>query len=398
MDAEVVIVGGGIGGATLATLLARAGRDVLVLERETTFKDRIRGENILPWGVATARRLGVLDDLLAAGGRLVPFFNMYTMGVQTERRPLPQTTPGGDGCLNMYHPDLQEALLAGARKAGARVQRGAAVQGLIERDDRWAVRFSGNGPEQTVDARLVVGADGRFSKMRQWGGFSVQRDPENLRIAGTMVQGTVVPDDGAYLCVGPGVAAFIAPLGDERARMYFVYPGATGDRKLSGREKTAAFLEACRSTGAPGAWFDGVDVIGPLAEFEGNDQWVTAAAKPGLALIGDAAGATDPSWGSGLSKTLLDVESLATCLGQTADLDAGLGRYAAAHADHYGKLHDILGWMTQLVWSAGPEADARRARVFPRMGQDPTGFPDAVGQGPFGPCDAQARRLILGEA
>jgi hypothetical protein len=67
------------------------------------------------------------------------------------------------------------------------------------------------------------------------------------------------------------------------------------------------------------------------------------------------------------------------------------------HDDYFGNLHNILSWMTALIWSGGPEADARRARVFSRMQHDPTGFPDPAGQGPFGPCDERARRLLLGE-
>jgi 2-polyprenyl-6-methoxyphenol hydroxylase-like FAD-dependent oxidoreductase len=397
MSYDVIVVGGGVAGASLATVLGRRGKRVLVLEREPRFKDRVRGENMLPWGVATARRLGVIDDLVAAGGHSVPFFNMYAMGTQTEHRPLPDTTPSREGCLDMYHPDLQETLLAGAVKAGAEVKRGASVQGISERGGTWSVAFAEDGQQRSVSARVVVGADGRFSKMREWGGFSVQRDPEHLRIAGTMVEGTTVPDDGAYLCMGEGFGTFIAPLGKRRARMYFVYISAMGDRKLSGKDKVPEFLDACRSTGAPGEWYDGVEVTGPLAEFEGADQWVTSPSKPGLALIGDAAAATDPSWGSGLSKTMLDVENLATRLGETDDWDAALERYAAEHNDYYGKLHNILSWMTTLVWSGGPAADERRARVFPRMQTDPTGFPDSVGQGPFGPSDDRARRLVLGE-
>src|SRR5690349_19044111 len=103
MNADVIVVGGGLAGSTLATVLVRQRRKVLVLERETVFKDRVRGENMLPWGAAAARRLGVLDDLVAAGGHRVPFFNIYAMGHQTEHRPLPQTTPSGEACLNMYH-------------------------------------------------------------------------------------------------------------------------------------------------------------------------------------------------------------------------------------------------------------------------------------------------------
>ena len=100
MDLDVITIGGGVGGSTLASALARSGRQVVVLEREREFKDRVRGENILPWGVAAARRLGVLDELLAAGGHQVPFFNVYFMGTQTEHRPFPTTTPTGEAALN----------------------------------------------------------------------------------------------------------------------------------------------------------------------------------------------------------------------------------------------------------------------------------------------------------
>ncbi len=398
MGLDVVVVGGGLAGSTLATVLARQGRNVLVLERETTFKDRVRGESMLPWGVAAARRLGVLGDLVAAGGRSVPFFNTYAMGTQTEHRPLPETTPTREGSLNMYHPDLQETLLAGAVKAGADVKRGAVVQRVSETDGNWTVAFVQDGASHSVTARLAVGADGRVSQMRAWGGFTVKRDPEHLRIAGTILRGTNVPDDGTHLCLGPGIAAFIAPLGNGRARVYFIYVGAMGDRKLSSADKVPAFLDACRATGAPAEWFDGVEATGPLAEFEGADQSVPSPSKPGLALIGDAASSTDPSWGSGLSKTLLDVENLTTRLAETDDWAAALKRYATEHDSYYGKLHDILSWMTELIWSGGPAADERRARVFPRLRADPTGFPDAIGQGPFGPSDEHARRLILGEA
>ena len=146
--------------------------------------------------------------------------------------------------------------------------------------------------------------------MREWGGFAVKRDPENLRIAGTMVQGTPVPDDGVHLCIGPGIATFIAPLGNRRARMYFVYLVGAGrsevERQGQGPRvpRRRAGRRARRASG-----LTGVEVIGPLAEFEGADQSVPSPSKRGLALIGDAAAATDPSWGCGLSKTMVDVEN-----------------------------------------------------------------------------------------
>jgi len=276
------------------------------------------------------------------------------------------------------------------------VKRGASVREIAEVDGRYSVTYVENDTPQTVTARLVVGADGRSSKLREWGGFTVTRDPDNLRIAGTILENANVPDDGIVFGIGPGFAAFLAPLGKKRVRAYFIYPGASGDRKLSGKEKVATFLDGVRKTMLPASWFENVTATGPLAEFEGADHWVTSPAKRGLALIGDAAAATDPSWGCGLSKTMLDIETLSKCLLETDDWGAALAKYAKEHDDLYMKLHNILGWMTQLFWTPGPEADARREKVNGKMAVNPMAYPDAAGLGPFGPCDETARRLLLG--
>jgi 2-polyprenyl-6-methoxyphenol hydroxylase-like FAD-dependent oxidoreductase len=155
-------------------------------------------------------------------------------------------------------------------------------------------------------------------------------------------------------------------------------------------------LQLVQAVGIPESWLAGAESIGPLAEFEGADRWVETPAKNGVVLVGDAAASSDPSWGSGLSLTLLDVEHLANALRSTNDWNEALERYAKEHDEYYGALHRILAWMTELFWTPGPEADERRGRVLPRWNQDPTGFPDASGAGPFGPSDEKARRLILG--
>jgi len=113
-------------------------------------------------------------------------------------------------------------------------------------------------------------------------------------------------------------------------------------------------------------------------------------------LIGDAAGASDPSWGSGLSVTLLDVEHLGSALQSCDDWNVAIAHYAREHDRYYAALHRIHTWMTDLAWTPGPEADARRERVMPKWIAQVEGFPDLVGQGPFGPSDEQARRMMLG--
>jgi choline dehydrogenase-like flavoprotein len=65
---DVVIVGGGIGGSALATVLAREGIAAAIIEKSTVHVDQVRGEWIAPWGVAETQRLGLYDLLLEAGG------------------------------------------------------------------------------------------------------------------------------------------------------------------------------------------------------------------------------------------------------------------------------------------------------------------------------------------
>jgi 2-polyprenyl-6-methoxyphenol hydroxylase-like FAD-dependent oxidoreductase len=397
MDFDVITIGGGFAGSTLAAVLAAAGHKVLVLEREGRFKDRVRGENMVPWGVAAARRLGILDHLLAAGGHRPRNWITYMFGDPVNRRDLAQTTPHGEVSLNMYHPSMQEVLLERARSLGVEVRRGANVIGIETgpRRDPMVV-FEHQGTRQTLSARVVVGADGRVSQVCGWLEFEVHRNPDLLVIAGALMQGIEAPDDAVHLMFGAGCASLVAPLGDHRARIYYVYPGVYGRRGLSGKDKIQEFVRTCIAAGVPRSWTNGAEAIGPLAEFNGADHWIESLTKNGVALIGDAAASSDPSWGCGLSLTLLDVEHLANALCATENWSEALDRYAKAHDEYYSALHRILGWMTELTWTPGHEADQRRSRVFPRMMSDPRGFPDSIGLGPFGPSDEQARRLVLG--
>jgi 2-polyprenyl-6-methoxyphenol hydroxylase-like FAD-dependent oxidoreductase len=64
MDYDLAIVGGGLAGSSLGMALAKTGARVLIVEREAQFRDRVRGEGVLPWGVAEAQELGIYQPLL----------------------------------------------------------------------------------------------------------------------------------------------------------------------------------------------------------------------------------------------------------------------------------------------------------------------------------------------
>ena len=393
---DVITIGGGLAGATLAKNLAEHGYRVLVLERETGFRDRVRGEQMHPWGVAEARALGIYDHLAATCGHQTRMWLTYQGTTLVESRDLAATTPHGVGSFNCYHSAMQEAVLNLAAEAGAEVRRGITVEGMVPGSPS-SVQVCVNGKRSVLQARLLVGADGRASQVRRWGGFTVNHDPDGLVIAGTLLEATPVPDDATFAVRGTDGFVLMAPLGNQRARTYFISPKSEGRRPLSGDAQIPAFLAACRNTGAPAAWFDQATIAGPLAQFNGADHWVDHPAKEGVVLVGDAAAASDPSYGCGLSLTLMGVRHLRDCLLSIPDWRAASEQYAREHARYYGAVHRITSWFRVLRWSTGPAADERRSRMLVRAAAEPSRMPDLLGLGPEAPSDEATRRFILGE-
>jgi 2-polyprenyl-6-methoxyphenol hydroxylase-like FAD-dependent oxidoreductase len=388
MGYDLIVVGGGLGGAALGCGMAAAGARVLIVEREAHFRDRVRGEVMLPWGVTEARALGIDAPVRAAGAHEIRWWRSAdAVRGSSQPRDVPATTPHGTGALDFYHPQMQEAVVQAAAAAGAEVRRGVAIVGVTP-GTRPAVQVAGpGGVVETVTARLVVGADGRASRVRRWAGFAVRHDPPCLLVSGVLFTGMPLPDDGAQIMGHPSIGQrlLIFPLGDGRYRTYLVHRTDGSLQRLSGRGQVPAFVDACRVTGAPAEWVAGVEAVGPLATFNGADSWVDHPYQDGVALIGDAAATSDPSYGCGLSLTVRDARVLRDHLLADDDWAAAGHAYAAEHDRYYAALHRIEGWLTDLVYGMGPEADARRARVFPRLAEERERAPDIIGLGPDGP-------------
>ena len=116
---DVIVVGGGISGSTLAGVLARSGLGVLVVEKEARFRDRVRGEATLPWGLADALAMGLGDVLARAGCVELRGLQHY----DDRRRSALDifTTHSIDGLpeIGFSHPGLQEEALTWAEGQGA---------------------------------------------------------------------------------------------------------------------------------------------------------------------------------------------------------------------------------------------------------------------------------------
>jgi 2-polyprenyl-6-methoxyphenol hydroxylase-like FAD-dependent oxidoreductase len=377
--ADVVVVGGGIGGASLACALAREGLGVTVLEATTEYEDRVRGESMQAWGVKEARDLGVEDPLLAAGAHIAPVWKQYMESVgEPAEIPVAMLVPDIAGTLNLRHPVACQALIDAASRAGARVVRGVRDVKLTN-GGPLTVAWATNGTHHEVRTSLVVGADGRASTVRKQAGITLERQPAMSYIGGLLVDGLDdVPDDHDVLAdAGDGLWFVMFHQGGGRARVYLV-PGLSNRQRFSGRDGTRQFLEACGQAQATYPWADAVAAgtpSGPCATYPGDDTWTDAPYADGVVLIGDAAGHNDPIIGQGLSIAMRDgriVRDLVLDGARDPAAFAPYGKERMAYLERLRYIADIVA-VTQAEDAAN--RSARRAFVAEKMAaMDPEVF------------------------
>ncbi len=393
-DYDVITVGGGLGGAAVAKVLAEKGLRVLVTERDRQFKDRIRGEWMAPWGVAETQKLGLYDLLMETCAHEQPFHLIPGLG---PARDLRLTTPQKLPALTFFHPAMQEVVLGAAKAAGAEVWRGADVRD-VRPGQAPAVTVTVDGAAREHTARMVVCADGRSSMGRTWGGFEIHRGKQKLLGAGIMFENMALADDSNMITLIPGVqrCGFQFPQGGGRVRSYLTYNENEVSR-LQGRGDSDRFIEESVRTGVPREIFAGARAMGPLASFDMTETWVDSPYRNGLALIGDAAASTDPTWGQGLSLTSRAARVLAEKLLADPDWDAAGQAYAREHDRYLTSVITAHEWLFDMFFEVGAEADARRARALPLLMMDPERAPDHNLSGPEMPSDDHARRRFFGE-
>jgi menaquinone-9 beta-reductase len=384
---DVAIVGASLSGCTAAILLGRAGAKVALVEKSPDPRayKRICSHFIQASAVPTIERLGLYEPILAAGGLRSRFHSRTPWGwiEPTERWEA--------YCLNLRRSLLDPMLREmAAAQPGVELMLGQKAERLLRAGDAFegvAVRDR-EGSEREVRARLVVGADGRDSRVAELAEVKERTLPHNRLAYGGYFEGPkprfwpdgavwfLDPDMAAAFPTDGGLVFYIAMTHKDRA------PEFKADAERALVEHVAAVPEAppIRESRA---------VAPPIGKIEMPNR-VRGPVAPGLALIGDAALATDPIFGVGCGFAFQSGEwladSVSPALRGLESLDNGLRRYRKRHRRQLGMharlIHDYstgrkFDRVERLALSTAAR-DPRAAAVFEAMGTRRTTPPQAL--------------------
>jgi 2-polyprenyl-6-methoxyphenol hydroxylase-like FAD-dependent oxidoreductase len=387
VSCDILIVGGGLAGSVLGACMARAGFSVLIVEKETVFRDRVRGELLMPWGSVEAKSLGIYDRLLQGCGREIGHEVFCFGGEMSEPRDYPASTPQATCAMSFFHPEMQELLLMQAAHDGAEVRRGASLKSL-----RPAERAEGSTEAdidtaegiETVTARVVVGADGRESRVAALLGVTRERDQPELCIGGLQMTGDLAIEESLYFFLArqSGRGSILLSNRPGNFRAYILHHTEALPRRLAGTRDYDAVVQHFAEIGWPNDWLAALQPHGIFASFDGTHQWVPRPARGNCGLIGDAAGSSDPVWGNGLARTLRDVRLLRDRLLESSNWREALAAYAEDHDDAFHRLRRAERLCAKLYFPTGEDADAGRLRAYDLMARNPELNPDLTGLGP----------------
>ena len=176
---DVIVVGGGPAGSTLAWDLARSGVEVLLLERTRFPREKVCGDYVEPRGLRILEEMGCLAGLEARGALPVTHSATFVEWECRYRGPIPFYGTGDGLPPHGYilpREDLDAAMLAAAVRAGATVHEETSAASL--RILRGGVEVEARGRARTVRhrARLVAGADGVNSIVGKAAGLLAEDD------------------------------------------------------------------------------------------------------------------------------------------------------------------------------------------------------------------------------
>jgi 2-polyprenyl-6-methoxyphenol hydroxylase-like FAD-dependent oxidoreductase len=321
---QIVIIGAGPTGLTLAMLLAQRGITVKLIEASRSFRRIFRGEALMPSGLAAIEQMGLSDIVTKIPHRAIDAWEFYI-----ENRPIFRVNEpmesGGHPCTLISQPAFLEAVLEKASVyENFEFISGTAVKDLLWQNERVAgVRLSDG---QEIAADLVIGADGRNSIVRQQAKLELKQDAQSFDILWFKLPSSPAwQAENVFYSVLRGQDAFGVFQGSEGSLQVgwsFERDNSLDWQKVDWAEKMAAAAPDWLANHFR-AHKDAIDRPLLLSIVVGRcPQWHV----PGLLLLGDAAHPMSPIRAQGINMALRDVivatNHLVPVLQQSANLAA----------------------------------------------------------------------------
>lgn len=368
-ETDIAVVGAGGGGAVLALALAQKGIKTIVLEQAPGPPLGLRGEILQPNGQHVLDRLGLLNKLPVSSTRTVHQFHFCRVGGQRlctiDYRDLPPPYNQAVVTLpNVAHHAIVDAV---EREPSVSLRYRATFTGLLREKGRVVGLTAKQGDqERTIKAKVVVGADGAFSKVRE--ALQIPADlylyPQGYLIA--LLDAAIPMGEAKYFVGKRTILGLFPAAGDKVYAFYMIKTGSYDQVKAQG-------LSSLQN-----AWI----AIDPSSEpiFRTLIDWKQTAFLPtgrvrtptwvadGAVLVGDAAHAMNPHASQGRMQAMVDAMTLADllpeCLATNDYSAATLKRYEESRRPHVAMLQKLADEQVLFWNTANPLIGFLRDRVF----------------------------------
>lgn len=325
---DALIVGGRVAGASLAQLLARQGRKVLVADRDEFPSDTMSTHFMNMIAVGALKRLGVLEDILAAGFRPITRHRTWIDDCCFEG---PAGSPGAYS-LAPRRIVLDSTLIEHAVRAGAQFEQRTRVASVLQDSGQvvGAVLQTTGGERREVRARVVVGADGKSSKVAEWVGAQEYDAVPALRPAyyGYFRGIEPRPEPTLEIWFGGDQIGFLFPM--REGEDCIVLELQPEDFQEFRSDHAAVFDARVRRLPEMARRMQNARLEGKLIGVKGIDNYFRKPYGPGWALTGDAGYLKDPLTGLGIGDALEQSFMLAEALGawfDGADWEASMSAF-----------------------------------------------------------------------
>lgn len=347
---DVVVVGARCAGSPLAALLARRGLRVALVERATFPRDTLSTHIFQAQALALLERLGVADEIRATGAAFVRRVDFRLEDFRF-MRVFPRWPGDIGGTTSVRRVKLDPILADAAVEAGADLLMGALATGLVQDGGRVAgVRIEQNGSDSVLEARVVVGADGRNSTIANLVGARKYNVTANERFAYWSFFEEAEWGDDPAVVIHRWRDWFILAVPSDSGLYQVVVLPALSELPRFRADLERSYMEHALACGPV------ADVLSRgrrVGKIFGAVRWECFFRQPsggGWVLLGDAGHFKDPCAGQGIQDALRQAEALAPAIargleGSNAALDQALaewGRWRDGDAaGHYWFANDM---------------------------------------------------------